>query len=454
MNEITLKQSAALREAFLKDPGKKLRMNATTKSGIDAVSRSFAAPVDTPNVFSTQIRDGDVTDQMSSGRCWLFASCNVMRLEVMKACDLKTFELSQSYLFFWDKFEKANFFLESIIDTVNEPLDGRLLDWLLDAPFNDGGQWDMVVALVEKYGVVPKAVYPESWHSSHSAVMDRWLTLKGRECAKTLRDAAKAGEGRDKLEARKQDMLAVFYNMLCICLGVPPLTFDFEVRGKEHDDDKSKSAFVGGKFTRDLGITPLDFYHKYVGKKLDEYVSLINSPTADKPFFRTYTVSYLGNVVGGRPVLYLNLPVENLKRMALAQLKDGEVVWFGSDVGQWSEREHGLLDPAVSDVAGLFETSFPLDKAARLDYNESQMTHAMVLTGVNEIDGVPNRWKVENSCGDDSGEKGAYSMSDALFNEYVYQIVVNKKYLTREEQAALEKKPVVLKPWDPMGSLA
>jgi bleomycin hydrolase len=379
-----------------------------------------------------------------------------MRLEVMKKCGLDDFELSQSYLFFWDKFERANFFLNSILDTLDEPRDSRLLAWIMSGAFSDGGQWDMVMALVEKYGMVPKTVMPESFHSGASQRVNKFLTLKAREYAKELREAYQAGLSREALTAKKDAMLETFYRMLCIAFGVPPECFDFECRGREGKDEEGKDdkSVKRGKFTRDLNITPLEFYHKYVGRKFEDYVSLINSPTADKPFYDTFTVAYLGNVAGGTRVHYLNLPVENLKRAALAQLTAGEAVWFGTDVSQMLDVDHGLLGMDTYDFENLFGTSFPMDKAARLDYGESLMTHAMVFTGVNVVDGKPNRWKVENSWGDKRGEKGWFRMSDEWFSEYVYQVVVEKKYLTGDERKALEKKPTVLKPWDPMGSLA
>jgi bleomycin hydrolase len=297
---------------------------------------------------------------------------------------------------------------------------------------------------------------PESFHSSASQRLNKFLTLKARECARELREAHKAGKSRGELEAKKDAMLGVFYSMLCISFGVPPERFDFEVRGREGKDaaDKADKSVNRGKFTRELNISPKEFYDKYVGKSLGDYVSLINSPTADKPFFDTFTVAYLGNVAEGRKIHYLNLPVENLKRAALAQLESGEAVWFGSDVGQMMDADRGILSMDNYDVEALFNTSFPLDKGARLDYGESVMTHAMMFAGVNTIDGKPNRWKVENSWGDKRCDKGWFRMSDEWFSEYVYQVVVNKKFLTPEELDALKKEPKVLYPWDPMGSLA
>jgi bleomycin hydrolase len=455
-----------LRDDFLVNGEYNVRMNSVAKVGIDAAGLRYEAASETPNVFSLELKTGEITAQNQTGRCWLFAAANVLRREVIKSCDLESFELSQAYLFFWDKFEKANFFLESIIDTLDEEQDSRLLKWLLQGPFADGGQWDMAVALVEKYGVVPKNVMPESFHSSNSGKMNKYLTLKVREFAKKLRDAHKAGAGREALQQEKKAMLETIFRMLCICLGAPPERFDFEVRGRSEDkkegadgnaaasDNEKDKPFQKGKFTRSLGITPLEFYKTYVGKPLGDYVSLINGPTVDKPYYRTYTVAYLGNVVGGRPILYLNLPVENLKRAALAQIESGECVWFGSDVGQMMDGDQGILSMGIYDVENLFKTAFPLDKASRLDYSESMMTHAMVFQGVNLIDGQPNRWKVENSWGDKRCDKGWFRMSDEWFSEYVYQVVIDKKFLTPEEKAALEQKPLVLKPWDPMGSLA
>jgi bleomycin hydrolase len=457
---IDLETVKKLRSGFLADSENRVRMNSVTKAGVDVAGLRYEAASETPNIFSHELKTGEITAQNASGRCWLFAATNVLRREVIKSCDLENFELSQAYLFFWAKFEKANYFLESIIDTLDEEQDSRVLKWLLQAPFGDGGQWDMAVALVEKYGVVPKTVMPESFHSSASVKMNRYLTVKAREFSKELRDAHKAGLSREGLLQKKKTMLETFFRILCICLGTPPERFDFEVRGNAKGSTEGVSgeetgkSFSSGNFIRSLNITPLEFYKTYIGKPLADYVSLINAPTADKPYYRTYTVAYLGNVAGGREVFYLNLPIESLKRVAQVQIENGEPVWFGCDVGQMQDGEQGILSLGTYDVGNLFKTEFPMNKAARLDYSESRMTHAMVFQGVNIVDGKPNRWKVENSWGDKRCDKGWFRMSDEWFNEYVYQVVVDKKYLNADELAALEKKPMVLSPWDPMGSLA
>jgi len=439
---VTLDAVAGFAARFEGDAGKLSRMNAVTKNGLSNAAEVFSAKVKLPHTFSLEITPGKITNQKSSGRCWLFAGLNVMRLEVMRRCNLENIELSQNYAMFWDKFEKANYFLESVIETAGEPVGSRLLDHLLAAPMQDGGQWDMFVALVAKYGVVPKDMMPETFHSGNTGLMCKYLTLRLREDALVLREAAARGEGRDKLEARKLQMLETIYGMLCTCLGTPPTAFDFEYR------DKDKQFF------RDANMTPLSFYDKYVGQVLDNYISLINAPTADKPYYKTFTVQYLGNVLGGRQVKYLNLPSGELKALAIAQLQDDQPVWFGCDVGQWLNRDIGAMDLEGYDYAGALGTAFDLDKAQRLDYRESMLTHAMVFHGVNLVDGKPNRWKVENSWGEKSGNEGWYIMSDAWFDEYNYQIVVHRKYLSDAQNKAYDLDPIELAPWDPMGSLA
>lgn len=428
---------------FEKNHANRALMNAVVKNGIKASADSFSARRETRHEFSVTVETGEITNQKSSGRCWMFAALNVMRLEVMKKLNLKTFEFSQNYSLFWDKLEKSNYFLESIIETADEPLDGRLVHHLLTDPLCDGGQWDMFANIVEKYGAVPKDAMPESAASSATAEMNGYMTAKLREFACRLRKAVKDGASEDELSEMKKEMLDTVYRMLCISLGTPPEKFTFETRDKDNG------------FVRIADITPQDFYKEYVGLNMDDYVSVINAPTADKPYERMYTVSYLGNIKGGRDVLYLNLPAEELKKMAIAQLKDGNAVWFGSDVGQSSSREGGLMDLDIYDVESLFGTGFGMDKAQRLDYGESLMTHAMVLTGVNlDEDGSPNRWRVENSWGKDAGKDGFYVMTDRWFDEYTYQVVVNKKYLTEDQRKLLDTEPIALKPWDPMGSLA
>ncbi|MGI6174487.1 MAG: aminopeptidase C [Christensenellales bacterium] len=439
---ISCEQLKAFSASFGKDEVNEIRMHAAVKNGVSNAAENHLENANNPMQFSVEIETGKITDQKHSGRCWMFAGLNTLRFEVMKKLNLETFELSQSFTMFYDKLEKANYFLESILQTVSEPLDGRLLAHLLTAPVQDGGQWDMFSALIDKYGIVPKSAMPESFHSGDSGMMNKFLTLKLREDAMILREKAQGGADAAALACAKEQMLCEIYRMLCICLGEPPKTFDFSCRDKD-------KKFISAK-----GITPTRFYREYVGQVLDDYVSVINAPTADKPYGKTYTVAFLGNVAGGRSIKYLNLPSCDLKALAIRQLEDGYPVWFGCDVGQMLQRDTGIMGMHTYEYEKLFGTEFGMDKAQRLDYGESVLTHAMVFLGVDIANGKPTRWKVENSWGDKSGQDGYYIMTDEWFDEYNYQVVVNKKYMTGEQKKAYEQEPVVLKPWDPMGSLA
>ncbi len=428
---------------YQEEPLRRVIGNAVVKNGIQAVAQNRQRLTAMTYAFSHEIPTGSITSQMKSGRCWIFAGLNVIRERMSKRMNLKELELSQAYLMFYDKLEKSNYFLESILATTDEPTDGRLVSWLLMAPLQDGGQWDMFVNLVEKYGIVPKWVMPESFHSSDSAMMNRLMTVKLREDAARLREHAARGAAEDELLAEKDAMLQEIYIMLCHFLGEPPTTFTLEYQ----DDDRSYQV--------DRGLTPLEFWSRYSDVRLDDFVSVINAPTPDKPFDKSYTVDYLGNVVGGRRVLYLNLPIEEFKTLARQQIMDGRPVWFGCDVGKMSDRASGLLDTEQFDYATALGVTFGLSKGERLMYGESQMNHAMVLTGVNlDADGQPDRWKVENSWGPDAGSQGFFVMSDGWFDQFMYQIVVDKLYLSEAQRQLLSEEPLHLPPWDPMGSLA
>ncbi|MCC8102945.1 MAG: C1 family peptidase [Clostridiales bacterium] len=418
-------------------------MNAVTANGVAAAAKRWQAPTPAVHQYSVHLDQHGVANQMHSGRCWMFAALNCLRYQVIHRLNLDQFELSQNYTFFYDKLEKANYFYDNILATTEEATGSRILDHLLRPPVQDGGQWDMVSALIQKYGVVPKSAMPESACSSDSKEMDSALTGKLRHDAALLRAAAAEGKDAKELQAMKEEMLCEVYRMLCICLGTPPETFDFCVRTKD------------GRYICDSGLTPKCFYEKYVDVDLSEYISLIHAPTADKPYLKSYTVKFLGNVVGGDPVRYVNVPIEELKKAAIAQLKDGEPVWFGSDVSKYSDRPNGLMDLNVYDYETLMGTQFHMNKADRLNYGHSAMNHAMVFQGVDlDAAGKPVRWCVENSWGDEKGEKGMFLMTDAWFDEYMYQVVVNKKYLSADILDAYQAEPIVLSPWDPMGALA
>ena len=426
-----------------KHEGHEVNERAVTKNGILSVSADYRSEVAMDRVFSIDIDTGKVADQKRSGRCWMFAALNTMRHSMREKLHMKDdFELSQNYTFFWDKLEKSNYFLENVLQTAELPTSDRKVAWLMQTPQQDGGQWDMLVALIQKYGVVPQTVMPETFNSSNSMEINKQLNLKLRKDAVELRELVAANKSDADIQKAKEKMLNEIYRMLAFTFGEPPANFDFEYRDTDNN------------YHRIENITPQEFFKKYVGWNLDDYVSIINAPTADKPFNHMYTVEMLGNVLGGRQVRHLNLDMQTFRKVAIEQLKHGESVWFGSDVGQESDRKKGIMDTNLYHQDELFDVDFSMSKAERLDYGESMMTHAMVLTGVDLVDGQPTKWKVENSWGDKVGEKGFFVMSDDWMEEFCYQIVVNKKYLPKDLQEILKEEPTVLAPWDPMGALA
>ena len=417
--------------------------NAISHNGLLTSLEKRSAAVENTPVFSLDLTKDKVSDQKASGRCWMFAALNTFRHKMIAGFQLEDFELSQAHTFFWDKYEKSNWFLEQVIATADQELTSRKVKFLLDTPQQDGGQWDMVVALFEKYGVVPKSVYPESISSSNSRELNQILNKLLRQDAQILRELRAEGAESSELQAKKEELLQEVFNFLAMNLGLPPRQFDFSYRDKDNH------------FHSESGLTPLTFYQKYVDLKLDDYVSIINAPTADKPYGRSYTVEMLGNVVGSKPVRYLNVEMNRLKELAIAQMQAGETVWFGSDVGQSSNRKAGVMAEGIHDFTASMDIRLTQDKAGRLDYSESLMTHAMVLTGVDlDENGKAKKWKVENSWGEKVGNKGYFVASDAWMDEYTYQIVVRKEFLTAAELAAYEAEPLVLAPWDPMGALA
>jgi len=429
--------------AFNKDPKNTLALNAVTENGIAAVALS-RKEVDRQNfTFSHLIDSPDATNQERSGRCWLFSGLSTLALEAMRKLNLGTFELSEIYQMFWDKVEKANYFLENIIESKEEPLNGRLVSSLLSDPVPDGGQWNMFANLVRKYGVVPKTFMPETANSDNSEPMNALLRTKLREYAKVLREMNEQEASTTALREKKGELMAEFYRMLCINLGVPPETFYWEWRDKD------------GVFNRRGDITPVAFYNEYVGLDLDSFVSLINAPTKDKPFNKLYTVKYLGNMVGGRDTRYLNVDLKTLKKATVDMIKGNHAVWFGCDVGKMLQTNMGAMDLSIYDYELVYGMKFQLDKAARLDYGDSEMTHAMVITGVDlDEHGNPRKWRVENSWGAAIGDKGYMYMMDEWFDEYLYEVVVRKEYLSPELLKILDTEPVVLSFWDPMGTLA
>ncbi|MDO1604463.1 C1 family peptidase [Lactobacillus sp. YT155] len=419
--------------------------NAVATNGINKSSETLASKIAMNPTFSVELETGSVTDQMKSGLCWVFAALNTLRHPLQADFKIKDFELSQGYLLFWDKLEKSNFFFENVLNTAVLPVGDRKVDFLMTTPQQDGGQWDMICALVEKYGLVPKSVMPDTFSRQNSSELNDVLNKKLRKDAIVLRKLVADNAPESEINQAKENMLSEVYRILVYTVGTPPTSFDWSYR----DDDK--------KFHEEKNITPQDFFKKYINWDLSDYVSLINSPTDDKPYNHLYTVEMLGNVVGGRQVRHLNLDIDTFKSLAIKQLEAGESIWFGSDVGQSSDTKLGIMDTKIHDINGLFAADFQMTKAERLDYAESLMTHAMVITGVNLEDGKPTKWKVENSWGEKVGTKGYFVMSDDWFDQYTYQIVINKKYLPENLKKIIQDEydqPKVLAPWDPMGALA
>lgn len=444
MSEITQEELAFYKEAVSVSPKSAAIRNAVTTNGILQAARDNERAGALTPVFSVDLESSPVANQLQSGRCWMFAALNTMRHDMKAVYGLPgDFELSQSYAFFWDKLEKANYFYENILATADKPTDDREVAFLLQMPQQDGGQWDMLVALIEKYGVVPQSAYPESQASSHSAEFNRLYNGKLRKDAITLRKIVAANASQAEIDEKLAQFGCENYHMLSLTFGEPPVAFDFSYRDKDNN------------FHREQAISPLDFFEKYVGWELSDYISIINAPTADKPFNQTYNVKMLGNVSGGREVKHLNLDLATFKDLAVKQLLAGENVWFGVDMGPKLDRKAGLMDTKLFNEDDLFDVDFSMTKAERLEYGDSLMTHAMVLTGVDIVDGKPTKWKVENSWGDKNGNKGYFTMSDEWFDEFTYQIVIKKEFLPEELRDIYETAtPIMLAPWDPMGALA
>ena len=496
---------ATLKRDFEAKPNLRMAQNAVTQTAVDDIALNRAIVTNTDHTFSHLLDDWAVTHQKKSGRCWMFAGLNLFRVGAMRKMNLKDFEFSQNYTLFWDKFERSNFFLEAIIETADRDVDDRTVAFLLDRPLEDGGQWNMFVNIIRKHGLVPKAVMPETQSSSDTMRMNGLLIHKLREGAKTLRDLRGKGAPMEAVRTTKNEVLAAIHRILCIHLGTPPARFDWQWNDKDR------------KFHRDGEMTPQEFARRYVVRltpqefttedtegterskgvensqnskstiqhnspqsssvlsvssvvkdeptqplDLDDYICIVHDPRPTSPVNRTFTVEYLGNVVGagnsGR-VIYLNVDIKVMKDIAMKTLMAGEPVWFGCDVGKQMRRDMGLWDANLFDYGSLYETTFGLSKADRLQYHQTLMTHAMLFTGVDVV-GPANsprarRWRVENSWGDENtGRKGFFVMNDSWFDEHMFEIAAHKSMLPPALRKALEQEPIVLPAWDPMGALA
>jgi len=440
---VTLTNIKKYRRNFNNHPTSKISMNAATRTDVRKVAMNWDAFRDIDHTFSDKVSgEMKATSQMRSGRCWGFAGLNLLRVYLGRKYKLKNFEFSQNYFIFFDKLEKANYFLENIIETVEQSIDSRLVMHLLSSPVQDGGQWDMFVNLLKKYGTVPKKVMAESHQSSNTAQMNKLVTRKLREFALQLREASSKGKAPSELRTMKEDMMSTIYQMLCISLGTPPEKFDWSIRNKKD------------KFQRFTDLTPQKFYKEHVGINLDDFVCLINDPRSFTEYNKTYTVEYLGNVSGGNIIRYLNLETDELRKYTIKSIKANDPVWFGCDVGKFFTRQFGVMDMNLFEFDRFYGTTFSMNKAQRLEYGDSVMTHAMLFTGVDLKDKKPTKWRVENSWGADHGEKGFDIMTDSWFDQFMYEVVIPKKHLTKKIIDMYNMEPIGLPPWDPMGSLA
>jgi len=437
---ITRKQVVELRKGFAGNPSNKVAQNAVTNVQLPDLTLDRNLVQNMDSSFSTKLDDWKVTAQMKSGRCWLFATLNLFRVGAMKKMNLKNFEFSQAHIHFWDKFERANHLLEAIIETADRPVDDRTIHFLLSDPIGDGGQWNMAMNLIRKHGLVPKSAFPESNTSSATRWMNTELKNILRSSACEIRAILEGGGTEDEAREHKEKRIADVWKMLCIHLGTPPKTFDWQWRDK---DDK---------FHRKGRMTPQQFAAEYVDIEWEDYVCIVNDPRNE--YYQTYTIDFLQNVAGGPPVVYLNVPSKEMKAVTQRLLEDGMPVWMGCDVGKEMDRKKGLWDADLFDVEGLYGVEYGMDKADRLRHNQTMMTHAMLFTGVDVVNGRARRWRVENSWGGETGQKGYYTMNDSWYDEYMFEIAAPTSYLNEKMVAGLETEPVVLPAWDPMGSLA
>lgn len=412
--------------------------NALAGTSINQLAANPNNPEAVNKHFSNEVPSKGITDQKSSGRCWLFTGMNVMRSAMIKKYDLGEFQFSQSYSFFFDQMEKSNLFLQAVIDNAGNPLDDKQNEWLFKNPLSDGGTFCGVIDVVTKYGIVPAEVMPESYSANNTQRMADILQLKLREYGLTLRQAVAKGENKSKLEERKTEMLATVYRILSTCLGTPVKEFTWT------------RTDASGVPIDTRTYTPLSFYQEYVGKDLaSSYVMLMNDPS--RPYHKTYTIDMDRHSYDGAQWTFLNLPIEEIKPMAIASIKDSVMMYISCDVGKQLDSKTGLLSLKNYDYASLFQTDFPMNKADRIRSFASASSHAMTLMAVDlNEEGKPVKWMVENSWGPTHGHHGHLIMTDEWFDEYMFRVVVERKYCDEKTLRLFEQKPIVLPAWDPL----
>ena len=420
-------------------PAENAIANAIAANSIDnlAQNRNNAAELDT--YFSIETPKQTITDQKSSGRCWMFSGMNVLRANFAKRTDSLRVEFSQAYLFFYDQLEKANLFLQGVIDTGKKPIDDQRVQFFFKNPINDGGTFCGVADLTEKYGLVPKQVMPESYSSDNTSRMARLISSRLREDGLILRKMVADGKKAADIEKAKTEMLATVYRMLALTIGEPPTQFTYAHRNK---DGKA----VGEPKT----YTPQEFFKEVVGDKLNgTFIMVMNDPR--RPYYKTYEVELDRHTYDGHNWKYLNLPMDDIEQLAIASLKDGRKLYSSYDVGKMLDRKRGYGDTENFDYGSLMGTTFGMNKAERISTFDSGSTHAMTLTAVDlDANGKAKKWKVENSWGASWGQQGCMIMSDRWFREYMFRLVVDKKYVSEELLKLNEQKPVMVTPEDPL----
>ena len=439
-----------LRTAFDEREANHVAMNAVTQVGIDEVAHNYNRSRLLQHRFSVSIDNGTVTSQAHSGRCWLFSSLNVARFVARKALNIDgestanpmgDFELSQNYAMYYDKLERVNYFLRDVAALVRagEPVDSQLMRFMMGDVMGDGGQWIMAMNIYKKYGAVPKQFYPETASSQNTSQMnDQLRRLLHQATAHMVANP----DGIDEIVDRT---LEAGHRILTIHLGTPPTSFDWEWTDKD------------GVFHRDGRITPQEFWKRYVNAGLEDYVCLVDDPRPEHPKGRKIGIEHLGNVAGGDPTEYLNVPVEVMKDCARRLMSEqGLPVWFGADCHPMMDRKAGQWATDLFEYGRVYGVDFDMDKEQRVRFGDSAQNHAMAFVGVDVADDgrTTNRWRVENSWGGDIANKGYFTMSDDWFSQYVYEVAVPKSMLSEEYRQAFDQQAIMLPAWDPMGALA
>lgn len=410
--------------------------NAVTSTSIRQLTQNFENKGNVDDYFSDKIKIQGITDQKSSGRCWLFTGLNVMRVLAIEKNNMKEFYFSQNYSFFFDQLEKANLFLEAVIETAKLPTDDRKVEWLLKNPIADGGIWSNFVGIVQKYGVVPSSVMPDSKQAESTSALNNVLTTLLRKNALELRHKAQNKSSEKELRTLKKEMLSDVYRVLSLSLGEPPQSFEW----RYEDAD--------GKISPTKKYTPQSFFKEFIQADLNDFVQFMDDPSRD--YYKTYEIEYDRNTTEGINCNYLNIPVQKIKQAAIASIKNGEAMYFSCDVGKQLEKESGILDLENFDSESLFDVTLEMSKADRIRTFESSSSHGMTLCGVDlNEEGKPNKWLVENSWGK-SGHDGFLIITDRWFDEYMFRLVINKKYIEANILKLFEQKPILLPAWDPM----